>query len=81
MIRWPFPKRRGAICGVELAQAKDLKDVDAVILAVAHREYMKWGLESIASLCRKNRAILFRRQIGLDPARAQSLGMGAYWRL
>jgi UDP-N-acetyl-D-galactosamine dehydrogenase len=67
-------------CGVELAQAKDLKDVDAVILAVAHREYMKWGLEKIASLCRKNRAILLDVKSVFDPTQAQSLGI-AYWRL
>jgi UDP-N-acetyl-D-galactosamine dehydrogenase len=67
-------------CGVELAQAKDLKDVDAVILAVAHREYMKWGLEKIASLCRKNRSILLDVKSVFDPTQAHSLGI-AYWRL
>ena len=75
-----LPEEAREHCGVELAQAKDLKDVDAVILAVAHREYMKWGLEKIASLCRKNRAILLDVKSVFDPARAQSLGI-AYWRL
>ena len=75
-----LPEEAREHCGVELAQAKDLKDVDAVILAVAHREYMKWGLEKIASLCRKSRAILLDVKSVFEPAQAQSLGI-AYWRL
>ncbi|HPC87101.1 MAG TPA: nucleotide sugar dehydrogenase [Smithellaceae bacterium] len=75
-----LPEEAREHCGVELAQAKDLKDMDAVILAVAHREYMKWGLEKIASLCSNNRAILLDVKSVFDPARAQSLGI-AYWRL
>jgi UDP-N-acetyl-D-galactosamine dehydrogenase len=63
-----------------ITAAKDMKDVDAVILAVAHREYVKWGLEKIASLCRKNRAILLDIKSVFNPAQAKSLGI-EYWRL
>jgi len=75
-----IPEEAREHCGVELAEAKDLKDMDAVILAVAHREYMKWGLEKIAALCRKNRAILLDVKSVFDPAQARSSGIN-YWRL
>ena len=57
-----------------------MKDVDAVILAVAHREYQEMGIEKISAFCRKNRPILLDVKAVFDPQQAQALGIN-YWRL
>jgi len=75
-----IPEEARAHCGVDLIKLKDIKDMDAVILAVAHHEYMELGIEKVASLCRKSRPILLDIKAVFEPAQAQSLGIN-YWRL
>ena len=66
--------------GVELVDLKDIADVDAVVLAVAHRAYQDMGLDSVAALCRKGCPILIDIKAVFEPSHARSLGI-AYWRL
>jgi len=75
-----IPEEAHDHCGVDLKALKELRDVDAVILAVAHREYMEMGLEKISALCRKTRSILLDVKAVFDPQQAQSMGI-TYWRL
>ena len=42
------------VYGIELKEAEDIKDVDAVILAVPHEEYKELSLEGISSLYNDN---------------------------
>lgn len=66
--------------GVELVSMKDIHDVDAVVLAVAHRAYQDMGLTRIAALCRKGCPILIDIKAVFEPQQARSLGIN-YWRL
>ncbi len=75
-----IPEEARDHCGVELVALKSIKDVDAVILAVAHREYLDLGLENISALCRKNRPILLDIKSVFDPRQAE-LQSVTYWRL
>jgi UDP-N-acetyl-D-galactosamine dehydrogenase len=65
---------------MELVSLKDIKDVDAVVLAVAHRNYQEMDLSHIAGLCRKDRPILIDIKAVFEPQHARSLGIN-YWRL
>ena len=42
--------------GIELKEAKDIKDVDVVILAVPHEEYKELSLEEIGTFYNDNYA-------------------------
>ncbi len=75
-----IPEEARDHCGIELVSLKEMKDVDAVILAVAHREYQDMGIEKVSSLCRKGRSILLDIKAVFSPEQAQSLGI-TYWRL
>jgi UDP-N-acetyl-D-galactosamine dehydrogenase len=66
--------------GVELLPLKDIHDVDAVVLSVAHRAYQDMGLTQIAALCRKECPILIDIKALFEPEKARSLGI-RYWRL
>jgi UDP-N-acetyl-D-galactosamine dehydrogenase len=66
--------------GVELMSLNDIHDVDAVVLAVAHRAYKDMGLTQIAALCRKDCPILIDIKALFEPEKAHSLGIH-YWRL
>ncbi|MGA2780360.1 MAG: nucleotide sugar dehydrogenase [Smithella sp.] len=65
---------------IELVPLKDIKDVDAVVLAVAHRNYQEMGIGRIASLCRKGHPILLDIKAIFEPETAISTGIN-YWRL
>jgi UDP-N-acetyl-D-glucosamine/UDP-N-acetyl-D-galactosamine dehydrogenase len=67
-------------CGVELVSMKDVHDVDAIVLAVAHRVYQDMGLTRIAALCRNGCPILIDIKAVFEPQQAHSLGI-QYWRL
>jgi UDP-N-acetyl-D-galactosamine dehydrogenase len=67
-------------CGIDLVSLKDIKDVDAVVLAVAHLNYQDMGLTRIASLCRKDCPILIDIKAIFEPETARSKGFN-YWRL
>jgi UDP-N-acetyl-D-galactosamine dehydrogenase len=75
-----IPEEARHHCGVELVSMKDIHDVDAIILAVAHRAYQDMGLTRIAALCRKDCPILIDIKAVFEPHRARSLGIH-YWRL
>jgi UDP-N-acetyl-D-galactosamine dehydrogenase len=65
---------------IELVSLKDIKDVDAVVLAVAHRNYQEMGIGRIAGLCRQGYPILLDIKAIFDPETASSTGIN-YWRL
>jgi UDP-N-acetyl-D-galactosamine dehydrogenase len=65
---------------IELVSLQDIKDVDAVILAVAHRNYLEMGIERISSLCHKDHPILLDIKAIFNPETANSTGIN-YWRL
>ena len=65
---------------IELVPLKDIKDIDAVVLAVAHRNYQEMGIGRIASLCRKGHPILLDIKAIFEPETAISTGIN-YWRL
>ncbi|MRR17097.1 MAG: nucleotide sugar dehydrogenase [Deltaproteobacteria bacterium] len=75
-----IPEEARKHCGIDLVSLKDIKDVDAVILAVAHRAYQELGIEKISSLCRRGRAILLDIKTVFTPDQARALGI-TYWRL
>jgi len=75
-----IPEEARKHCGVELMSLREIKDVDAVILAVAHREYQELGIGRISSLCRKGRSILLDIKTVFTPDQARLLGIN-YWRL
>lgn len=75
-----MPEEAMKHCGIELVSLKEIRDVDAVILAVAHREYQELGIERVSSLCRKDRSILLDIKTVFSPDQARSLGIN-YWRL
>ena len=65
---------------IKLVSLKDIKDVDAVVLAVAHRNYQEMGIGRIADLCRKGYPILLDIKAIFEPETASSTGIN-YWRL
>lgn len=65
---------------IEIASLKEIKNVDAVVLAVAHRYYQEMGLSRIAGLCRKGQPILLDIKAIFEPETASSTGIN-YWRL
>ena len=65
---------------VNLQPLDQIKDVDAVILAVMHRAYRDEGLEGIARRCADSNAIVIDVKGCFSPAEAQKLG-ATYWRL
>ncbi|ESP62929.1 UDP-glucose dehydrogenase [Smithella sp. ME-1] len=65
---------------IELASLNRIKNVDAVVLAVAHNSYKEMGLTRIAGLCRKNFPVLLDIKAVFEPAKAKSSGIN-YWRL
>ncbi|PKN51650.1 MAG: nucleotide sugar dehydrogenase [Deltaproteobacteria bacterium HGW-Deltaproteobacteria-13] len=67
-------------CGVDLVALKDIHDVDAIILAVAHRAYTDMGLKKIAALGRKKNPIMIDIKAMFQPEKARALGIN-YWRL
>ena len=75
MIRWPIPEEARDHCGIELVSLKEMKDVDAVILAVAHRKYQEMGLNRIISLCRKDCRILLDIKAVFEPETARAAGI------
>lgn len=65
---------------IDLVSLKDIEDVDAVILAVSHRDYKAMGIERIAGLCRNGQPILLDIKAIYEPQTARAAGIN-YWRL
>jgi UDP-N-acetyl-D-glucosamine/UDP-N-acetyl-D-galactosamine dehydrogenase len=66
--------------GLELAQMENLRGVDAVVVAVMHRDYQRLGLSGIAGLCADGRPIVVDVKGAFDAAEAQKLEI-TYWKL
>jgi UDP-N-acetyl-D-galactosamine dehydrogenase len=66
--------------GVNLQPLDQIKDVDAVILAVMHRVYQEEGLKGIAGRCADSHALVIDVKGCFSPAEAQKAGV-TYWRL
>lgn len=65
---------------IELSSLNKIKNVHAVVLAVAHNSYKEMGLTRIAGLCQKNLPILLDIKAVFEPAKAKSSAI-KYWRL
>ena len=63
-----------------LSGLSDLTNIDALIVAVGHREYMALGLAGLVGLCTVERPILVDVKGGFAAAEAERLGFN-YWRL
>lgn len=75
-----LPEEARELCGIDPVGLKEIKDMDAVILAVAHDKYVAMGLEKIASLCRKEKPIVLDIKGLFQTAEARRTGIN-YWRL
>ena len=75
-----IPEEARQHCGIKTVSLKDIKNVDAVILAVAHDEYKSIGLAKIASLCCKGRPVVLDIKAVFEPQAATGMGIN-YWRL
>ena len=65
---------------IDLQPLNKIKDLDAIILAVMHREYREQGLEAIAGRCGDGRALVIDVKGCFSPQEAHKLGI-TYWRL
>ena len=65
---------------LSLQPLDQITDVDAVILAVMHRQYLEEGLEGIAGRCAGSRALVIDVKGCFKPEVALQLGVN-YWRL
>ena len=66
--------------GVDLQPLNQIKDLDAVILAVMHRVYREEGLQGITGRCVDSNALVIDVKGCFTPEEAQKLGV-TYWRL
>lgn len=66
--------------GVKLQPFRKLKDVHAVIVAVAHDEYHALGLKNISGLCSNGSPLIVDIKGIFNPMEAKTLGI-QYWRL
>jgi UDP-N-acetyl-D-galactosamine dehydrogenase len=65
--------------GVELCDWSELRDLDALIFAVAHRKYLEAGVDDVLSLVRDGGVVIDVKS-ALDPARTAKRGL-LYWSL
>jgi UDP-N-acetyl-D-galactosamine dehydrogenase len=66
--------------GLGLCGLSDLREIDALIVAVGHREYAALGLAGLAALCAAEKPILIDVKGGFAVEEAERLGF-KYWRL
>ncbi len=69
--------------GIEFDSVDDIKDADAVILAVAHKEFKDWSFEKIESFfkdCENDKKVLIDVKGLLDRKAFEKAGYN-YWRL
>ena len=74
------PEEARRYYGVNLLPSDQIRAVDAVILAVMHREYMEEGLEGIAGRCADGNPLVIDVKGCFSPEEAQKLGI-TFWRL
>ncbi|WP_419656489.1 nucleotide sugar dehydrogenase [Desulfosarcina variabilis str. Montpellier] len=66
---------------VDLVSVERMQDVDALVLAVAHKDYRDMGLAGLAGLCdKKHRPVIVDVKSTFDPRLAAKEGI-IYWRL
>lgn len=66
--------------GVTLVPLEEIRDVDAVVLAVMHHPYKTGGLEGIAALCADSNALVIDVKGCFSQKEAEKLGV-THWRL
>ena len=66
--------------GIELLELSQIRDVDGVIIAVAHNEYLEFGLQKILALCRDSAPMIIDVK-GIFDSQQAGLNDGMYWRL
>jgi UDP-N-acetyl-D-galactosamine dehydrogenase len=74
------PDEAQSYYGHKLLPLEDIKDLDAVILAVMHTEYRQSGIAGIAALCTDRNAVVIDVKGCFNPEDAEKLGV-TYWRL
>jgi UDP-N-acetyl-D-galactosamine dehydrogenase len=82
LVHDPLAEHEEAVAeyGIHLSEWKQLKDLDGLVLAVAHREYVERNLaELLRPLRRQDNGVLIDVKSVLDPARIP--GSLRYWRL
>lgn len=81
LVHDPFaePAEARKYYGVELQQLENLKDVDAIVLAVAHAPFKKLGMKEIAGLCKSDPVLIDVKGV-FSPGHAKENGI-RYWRL
>ncbi|NNG02466.1 MAG: nucleotide sugar dehydrogenase [Desulfobacteraceae bacterium] len=66
--------------GIDLVDLKDIRDIDAVIVAVIHDQYADMGLTGVAGLCPNGNPIVVDVKGAFQPQAAKAAGI-IYWRL
>jgi UDP-N-acetyl-D-galactosamine dehydrogenase len=66
--------------GFGLTKYEDLPKADAVVLAVAHKEYLNFGLNDIQLLFRNNKGVFMDVKYRFNRSEAEALGL-TYWSL
>jgi len=66
--------------GLEILDLKDIRNVDAIIVAVAHKMYRKMGLAGLKTLNGKDHSVLIDVKGIFAREKAEKLGIN-YWRL
>lgn len=74
------PEEARTFYGADIVGLDDIEAVDAVILAVAHREYRDMGLDRIVRLCRPEHPVVVDIKSLFSSADAAAKGI-TYWRL
>lgn len=82
LVHDPLADRREARThyGIKLQPLKVLRNVHAVIVAVAHDEYRTQGLRNLAGFCNDGAPLVIDIKGLFDPGEAKALGI-RYWRL
>jgi UDP-N-acetyl-D-galactosamine dehydrogenase len=74
------PEEARKYYGIDLLPLDQVRDLDAAILAVMHREYLEEGLKGIAGRCADSSALVIDVKGCFRPEEAHQLGV-TYWRL
>ncbi|MBA4368796.1 MAG: nucleotide sugar dehydrogenase [Desulfobacterium sp.] len=81
LVHDPFadPKEALKYYGIKMNELDHLKDVDAVVLAVAHAHYKELGMKKISGLCGNDPLLIDIKGV-FGPEQAKELGI-TFWRL
>ncbi len=77
---WASPAEIERYCGMKPVSMEDIREVDAVVFAVAHSGYQETGFDRIASMCRDGCPIVIDVKGIFNPSDAGKKGI-RYWRL